>query len=129
MMMVNSMNKLVWRETTTFGSPLYGVWEGVDIFSVFKAGNPKVVIMLKCSLPGFHNKALPYQESIEQAKATAERLLTRWVAKRGLLFKDNIIVTDAMAAAGALAGPNAEVSGLTLVDVRNIIEAALKVRG
>lgn len=77
----------------------YGEWTGIRCFSIFYGvfhrdqRGPRYVI--KCTLPGFR-KDLPPQVDVESAKAFAEKMLVRWVARRGLLFKDNITVTDAM---------------------------------
>ena len=99
-MNANEIKHVEWQEVVASCGPntVYGRWEGVKVFSIYygsdsKSNGPKYV--LKSMLPGFRPD-LPRQISVEAAKAFAEKMLTRWVAKRGLLFKSHIVVTDAM---------------------------------
>jgi hypothetical protein len=73
---------------------------------------------------------LPRQASPESAKEFAEKMLTRWVAKRGLLFKAHIVVTDAMKEAGLAAVQHSETGEYISSDqIADIIKAALDARG
>lgn len=138
-------DKLTWETTPGRIGPetTFGLWEGVKVFSVYAAQaphkdasgvnrmGPAGEFVFKCDLPGWHNKELPRQSSIAAAKTFAERTLTRWVAKRGLLFKDNIVVTDAMAKA---AEKMADEEGswrepITVEAWKQVIKAALEARG
>jgi hypothetical protein len=125
------VNHLIWQQANYAGSVVhYGLWEGAKCFSVFYGdwsknyNGPRFTI--KCNLPGFRPD-LPPQVSVETAQAFAEKMLTRWVAKRGLLFKAHIIVTDAMKEAGLSAAW--EGANLNASNVEDIIKAALAVRG
>lgn len=135
------MNKLTWELTEgRIGPPTtFGVWEGVRVFSMYPATAPQKdaqgmtrlvqtgEFIFKCDLPGWHNKELPRQKSIQEAKNFAERTLTRWVAKRGLLFKDNIVVTDAMA---QLLVHEVQTHGVgDEADAKRIIKLILEARG
>lgn len=123
--------RIEWAEVQAHIGPLtyYGAWEGIKCFSVFYGtdakgyAGPKYV--LKCSLPGFRQD-LPRQVSVEAAQAFAEKMLTRWVAKRRLLFKDSVEVTDAMVAAAEHVAPlgwNKDTEAM-----RAVITAALQAR-
>lgn len=105
------MNHIEWKETSD--GTHYGYWEGAKCFSVYRpiTGTPmnaprnvvtisKTQWRIKSSLPGFRDD-LPLQTTVDAAKLFAERMLQRWAAKRGLLFKAHIVVTDAMCVAAA----------------------------
>jgi hypothetical protein len=137
------MNHLEWTEAgkhdfmTLNGH--YGNWEGARCFIIDWSEQSKGYTgprwQIKSNLPGFR-KDLPLQHSVEDAKAFCERMLTRWVAKRGLLFKKHIIVSDAMMKAGYEA--LGDYTGGLVIDGDNIvmtnermkmlIEAALNAR-
>ena len=80
-------------------------------------------------LPGFRPD-LPNQASIAEAQVFLERMLQRWVAKRGLLFKSHIVVTDAMkkAAHEAMHDAHGFLNPATPEYLALAIEAALKAR-
>jgi hypothetical protein len=113
------------------------MWEGAKCFNVFYSLNapakgPKYQI--NCVLPGFR-KDLPLQASVEDAKVFCERMLQRWVAKRGLLFKSHIVLTDSMRLAAIEAGvasgyvyAGIEKDGIAK-GIEAIITAALAARG
>ena len=129
------MNHLTWETPTHYGpgpESHYGMWEGTKVFNIHWGTDSKSYTgpkwVLKCNLPGFRPD-LPRQATLEAAQAFCEKMLTRWVAKRGLLFKKHISVTDAMKdAAKAVAGG---MVGETISDaaIVEIINAALAARG
>lgn len=125
--------RIEWAEVDARIGPLtyYGTWEGIKCFSVFYSADvkgytgPKYV--LKCSLPGFRPD-LPRQVSVEAAQAFAEKMLTRWVAKRRLLFKDSVEVTDAMVNAARESANNTCDHSLSDESILHMIIAALQAR-
>jgi len=127
------MNHIEWKETDSSSPTLYGYWAGAKCFSIYwpigTVTKPTKGYMLKSMLPGFLHE-LPQHKSIEDAQAFAERMLQRWAAKRGLLFKSHIVVTDAMKEAAHNAAPwgsaNCPISDETL---EAMIKAALEARG
>lgn len=134
-------NVLEWKETTDRIGPTtyYGYWDGAKCFSVFtplaiKAPTapkhtPTAKYQIKSILPGFRPD-LPLQNSVAEAQAFCERMLERWVAKRGLIFKERIIVTDAMkqAAFDALTDAHGFQNPATPAYLGPAIEAAIKAR-
>lgn len=126
------MNHLTWKETNVdrLGPVVhYGYWEDAKCFSIYHVEarhNPGFPYAIKCTLPGFRQD-LPQQTTIDAAKEMAERMLTRWVAKRGLLFKAHIIVTDAMA--NAVMDNMNEGSYMDADEIKLAIKAALEARG
>lgn len=93
-------NVLEWKETNGVGpTTYYGYWDGAKCFSVFlelkHKGATPAKYCIKSILPGFRPD-LPLQNTVEEAQAFCERMLERWVAKRGLLFKARIVISDVM---------------------------------
>lgn len=126
------MNHIEWKDTNGRAGPVttYGYWEGAKCFSIFYDGMHKHApnaprYVLKSMLPGFRPD-LPMQRTVSEAQAFAERMLQRWAAKRGLLFKSHIVVTDAMKQAAQSA---AGVCVLSDALAEEIIKAALAARG
>jgi|SRR6478736_1096010 len=128
-------NVLEWKETQGVLGPVvhYGYWQDAKCFSVYAEHNdptkPTAKYCIKSTLPGFRQD-LPRQTTVAEAKTFAERMLERWVAKRGLLFKERIIVTDAMkqAAFDALTDAHGFQNPATPAYLGPAIEAAIKAR-
>jgi hypothetical protein len=125
-----------WKETESRIGPntTYGYWDGAKVFSIYhEIGNrdkpSKTPYVIKSMLPGFRPD-LPQQASIAEAQVFLERMLQRWVAKRGLLFKSHIVVTDAMvkAARDHYELQYAVQLGMSDDELRDIIDASLKAR-
>lgn len=120
------MTHIEWKESVPNVGPstTYGYWEDAKVFSIHAEITnraPHTRYVLKSNLPGFRPD-LPMQPSIAEAQVFAERMLQRWVAKRGLLFKTHIIVTDAMVAAAR------NVQHLEDETLRRLIQAAIEAR-
>lgn len=130
------MNHIEWKDTNGRAGPVttYGYWEGAKCFSIFYDGMHKHApnaprYVLKSMLPGFRPD-LPMQRTVSEAQAFAERMLQRWAAKRGLLFKSHIVVTDAMKQAAIKAAhENMTVDSMDDGAIEAVIKAALEARG
>lgn len=125
-----------WKETESRIGPntTYGYWDGAKVFSIYMGiGNrdkpSKTPYVIKSMLPGFRPD-LPQQASIADAQVFLERMLQRWVAKRGLIFKSHIVVTDAMvqAAVDSLDDGHGFKNPAHGDYMRRAIEAAIKAR-
>lgn len=129
------MNHLTWQETNgNAPGPVthYGYWEGAKVFSIYwpmgSKSEPTKGYVLKSMLPGF-NQNLPPQKDVAASKEFAERMLQRWVAKRGLLFKSHIVITDAMDEAAFKVLQQNEFKLTDREMIKAIIKAALEARG
>ena len=128
-------NVLVWKDTQGVLGPVvhYGYWNEAKCISIFAEHNdptkPTAKYCVKSTLPGFRQD-LPKQNTVAEAKVFAERMLERWVAKRGLLFKERIIVKDAMVAAAveSLDDGHGYKNPAHGEYMRRAIEAAIKAR-
>lgn len=131
---------ITWRVTTAVAGPntTYGYWEDAKCFSIHQELMGHTIsihndarlqrparYVLKCVLPGFRPD-LPLQASIADAQVFAERMLQRWVAKRGLLFKTSVTCTDAMMEAARSVLPSH--CNIEVEELRKVIEAALQAR-
>jgi hypothetical protein len=128
------MNHIEWKKPEQRLGPqsCYGYWEGAKCFNIYWQSMTKSYTgphyRIKCGLPGFRED-LPLQVSEEAAQAFCEKMLTRWVAKRGLLFKAHIIVTDAMDEAAFKFLQANEFKATDREMIRGIVTAALQARG
>lgn len=130
------MNHLIWEDVSArqfSAGCAYGLWEGTKCFQIHWKSMTKSYTgpqyEIVCALPGFR-KDLPLQNSVEEAKQFCEKMLTRWVAKRGLIFKAHLVVTDAMRkAARNAANENSEDHTLSDEALDAIINAAIAARG
>lgn len=126
-------NVLEWKETQGVLGPVvhYGYWQDAKCFSVYAEHNdptkPTAKYCIKSTLPGFRQD-LPRQATVAEAKTFAERMLERWVAKRGLIFKERIIVTDAMVNAARDAAKGLCVELPSDAALCEIIKAGIKAR-
>lgn len=127
-------NVLEWKETQGVLGPVvhYGYWNEAKCISVYAEHNdptkPTAKYCVKSTLPGFRQD-LPKQNTVAEAKVFAERMLERWVAKRGLLFKSRIVCTDAMiTAARKAANENSDDHTLSDEALCAIVKAAIEAR-
>jgi len=129
------MNHIEWKQShPSIPGPVtyYGYWDDAKCFSIHiemghRGHTTPLRYVIKSSLPGFRPD-LPLQPSVAEAQVFAERMLQRWVAKRGLLFKANIIVTDAMVKAAQDRYGERYATQLSNDEATLIIQAAIEAR-